>query len=73
MRLPKNYFEAEVYSLNGKSIGNGILDVNSDTHCLFLFLADYTLQYTKDEVLGNFQLFNPADGLKYDLDRLLNG
>jgi len=71
MNLPVRFLEVEVDSLNGKTIGNGILDTKSESNCLFLFLEDHVYQYTKDEVIETFQLFNPKDGFKYDLTKVL--
>lgn len=66
MKLPTNYLEVGVKTLNNKFIGNGILNRNNKIHSLYLFTErDGVLIYTQSEIKENFQLYNPKDGIGY--------
>ena len=70
MNLPNNYLAVEVDSLNGKTVGTGF--INTYSYELYLFTPKDMIEYTAKEVIENFQLFNPIDGIKYDLNKLFN-
>lgn len=73
MELPFNYLEVEARNKAGKKVGIGFLYLPNSIHFLHILMeSDGVLTYTKNEVRELFRLFNPVDGIEYDLNKLTN-
>ena len=75
MKLPERYLEVTVasflYPISNGGVGSGILDKMGESHCLILFTDAGTSRYSRGEVKELYTLYNPEDGLQYDLDKIL--
>ena len=71
MNLPENYIPVVIKEnrLN-KTIGVGF--VNTYSYELYVFTPKDMIEYNAKEVKELLRLYNPVDGIEYNLDKLFN-